>query len=339
MNKTSLIFGQTGQDGSYLAELLLEKGYKVIGVRRRVSTNNLERVEHLLSNPNFILTHGDVSDTASVFGLIDKYEPDEIYNLAAMSHVGLSFDQPLLTWDIVAKGCINILEAIRHSPRKSKIRFYQASSSEMFGSSFVEDDNGKYQNEDTPLHPQSPYGIAKLAAHHAVRNYRDGYGLFACSGILMNHESPRRGENFVTRKISKWVANFQKYRNGIHIFDRDIDDYPKLHLGNLDACRDWGHSRDYVLAQQMMLQQDEPDDFVIATGETHSVREFVELAFSYIGIADWEKYVVIDPKFFRPTEVDYLRGDPSKAKRVLGWEPKTTFKQLVEEMVQYDIDN
>ena len=328
----AIIFGITGQDGSYLAELLLEKDYEVVGVTRRVSVPTLNRIEHIL--PKIKIVEGDITDAFSVSNIIKEEEPDEIYNLAAQSHVGTSFKQPSLTWDVTAGGVLNILEAIRYSSRKDNIKFYQASSSEMFGKnynlreSFVE--MIKYQDEKTPFAPQSPYAIAKLAAHHLVRNYRDSYGIFACSGILFNHESERRGEKFVTRKITKWIGEF--VASGM---DKE---FPALRLGNLDAKRDWGHAEDYVRAMWEMMQHETPNDYVVATGETHSVRDFLDVAFKHVGIDDWEDLVVIDPEFYRPSEVDYLLGIPAKAKRVLGWEPEISFEKLAERMVDSDVE-
>ena len=328
----AIIFGITGQDGSYLAELLLEKDYEVVGVTRRVSVPTLNRIEHIL--PKIKIVEGDITDAFSVSNIIKEEEPDEIYNLAAQSHVGTSFKQPSLTWDVTAGGVLNILEAIRYSSRKDNIKFYQASSSEMFGKNyslreqFV--DILKYQDEKTPFAPQSPYAIAKLAAHHLVRNYRDSYGIFACSGILFNHESERRGEKFVTRKITKWIGEF--VASGM---DKE---FPALRLGNLDAKRDWGHAEDYVRAMWEMMQHETPNDYVVATGETHSVRDFLDVAFKRVGIDDWEDLVVIDPEFYRPSEVDYLLGIPAKAKRVLGWEPEISFEKLAERMVDSDVE-
>jgi len=368
----AVIFGITGQDGSYLAELLLSKGYEVVGVTRRSSTPNTININHILQN--IVLIEGDVTDGFNVSKIIEDHSPDEIYNLAAQSHVGTSFKQPNLTWDITAGGVLNILEAIRYSGRKNDIKFYQASSSEMFGKNYtekrvptvaldnvlgtitVEDkysdsmcDLHRYQDEDTPFMPQSPYAIAKLAAHHLVRNYRDSYGIFACSGILFNHESERRGEKFVTRKITKWIGEFENWRGDeivfadeeLYIYDQDTDEkisFPKLRLGNLDAKRDWGHAEDYVNAMWLMLQQENPDDYVIGTGETHSVREFLDAAFRRIGIDGWNNYVVVDPEFYRPAEVDYLLGIPKKAEDVLGWQRNVSFSKLAERMVDSDVE-
>ena len=328
----AIIFGITGQDGSYLAELLLEKGYEVVGITRRVSVPTLIRITHIL--PKIKIIEGDITDAFSVSNVIKEEEPDEIYNLAAQSHVGTSFKQPSLTWDVTAGGVLNILEAIRYSGRKDDIKFYQASSSEMFGKNYNLREGFaemiKYQDEKTPFMPQSPYAIAKLAAHHLVRNYRDSYGIFACSGILFNHESERRGEKFVTRKITKWIGEF--VASGMDT------EFSALRLGNLDAKRDWGHAEDYVRGMWEMVQHETPNDYVVATGETHSVREFLDIAFRHIGIDDWDDFVVIDPEFYRPAEVDYLLGIPAKAKRVLGWEPEISFQQLVERMVDSDVE-
>ena len=328
--KTAVVFGVTGQDGSYLTDLLLSKDYRVIGVARRSSVDTTERLDENIKNVNFTVIEGDITDGFCVSDIINKYEPEEVYNLAAQSHVGTSFKQPTLTWDVTGGGCLNILEAIRVSPRVDDIRFYQASSSEMFGKNFTLTDDGKYQDENTAFMPQSPYAIAKLAAHHLVRNYRDSYGIHASSGILFNHESERRGENFVTRKITKWIGKF--------VASGKDENFPKLRLGNLQARRDWGHAKDYVRGMWLMLQQEEPDDYVIATGETHSVEEFLEYAFEHAGLGDWNQYVYIDPKFFRPAEVDYLLGNPSKARRKLGWEPEIKFRRLAELMTEADID-
>ena len=328
----AIIFGITGQDGSYLAELLIEKGYEVVGITRRVSVPTLNRINHIL--PKIKIVEGDITDAFSVSNVIKQEEPDEIYNLAAQSHVGTSFKQPSLTWDVTAGGVLNILEAIRYSGRKDAIKFYQASSSEMFGKNYNLREGFaemiKFQDEKTPFAPQSPYAIAKLAAHHLVRNYRDSYGIFACSGILFNHESERRGEKFVTRKITKWIGEF--VASGM---DKE---FPKLRLGNLDAKRDWGHAEDYVRGMWQMVQHKTPDDYVVATGETYSVREFLDIAFKHVGIDGWENLVVIDPEFYRPAEVDYLLGIPTKAKRVLKWEPHISFEKLVERMVDSDVE-
>ena len=329
MNKVAIVTGATGQDGSYLSELLLDKGYTVVGLRRRSSSEKgLERIQHLLNNDNFKLVEADITDPANVCWLMQTYLPDEVYNLAAQSHVGTSFQQPSYTTQVNLQGPINFLEAIRLlSP---STRFYQASTSEMFGKNYDEYGGTKFQKETTPFVPQSPYAVAKLAAHEMVRIYRDSYGLFACCGILFNHESERRGENFVTRKITKWIGEF--------VASGQDEDFPALRLGNLDAHRDWGHAQDYVEAMYMMLQQDEPEDYVIATSETHSVREFLMEAFNEIGIPNFEPYVVIDPEFYRPCEVDWLLGHTGKARQKLGWRPKVSFQELVQRMVRSDID-
>jgi len=323
MPKKALITGITGQDGSYLAEFLLGKGYEVHGIVRRASTFNRGRLDAVWSDPHLshtrlFLHYGDLSDSGSLTRILVDIQPDEIYNLAAQSHVRVSFDNPEYTMDINATGTLRLLETLRDSELKP--RFYQASSSEMYGKVMEVP-----QTETTPFYPRSPYGVSKVAAYWATINYRESYGMHASNGILFNHESPRRGEGFVTRKITRAVA---------HIL-AGLED--KIYLGNLDAKRDWGYAREYVEAMWQMLQQDEPGEYVIATGETHSVREFLEEAFSQVGL-DWEKYVAIDPRYLRPTEVDLLVGDASKAQRQLGWKPATTFKSLVKLMVQADID-
>ena len=370
--KKAIIFGITGMDGSYLADLLLEKGYKVVGVARRSSTNNRERIKHLDGNPSFNVVEGDITDYASIVNVLKSNDDvDEIYNLAAQSHVGTSFKQPGLTWDVTAKGCMNILQCLVDLDMKD-VKFYQASSSEMFGSSYTLDEAGRkrdfdlstdrgrrvmntvhekhmrYQDENTKHLPQSPYAIAKCAAHMAVRLYREAYGIHASCGILFNHEGPRRGENFVTRKITRWIGDFSRWldlhgfwvddlkTSEDHIIMPDCRRMSKLRLGNLDAKRDWGHAKDYVRAMHLMTQQEKPDDYVICTGETRSVRDFLDSAFSYMGVKDWERFVVIDPEFYRPAEVDFLLGNCSKAKKVLGWEREYSFNDLVVEMVNND---
>ena len=320
--KKALITGITGQDGSYLAELLLAKGYEVHGIIRRASTFNTGRIDHLYQDPHIhgihlFLHYGDIADSTNLIKLLYRIQPDEIYHLAAQSHVRVSFEIPEYTGDVTGLATIRILEAIREAGLKSK--FYQASSSEMFGK--VQEIP---QRETTPFYPRSPYGAAKVYAYWATVNYRESYGLFACNGILFNHESPRRGETFVTRKITRAVA----------LIKSGLQD--KLYLGNLDAKRDWGYAKEYVEAMWLMLQQNKADDYVIATGETHSVREFLDEAFGCVGL-DWRQYVEIDPKYYRPAEVDLLVGDSSKAKRELGWEPKTTFKALARLMVDEDV--
>jgi GDPmannose 4,6-dehydratase len=316
MQKTALITGITGQDGSYLAELLLEKGYRVIGMTRRSSTDVHERIEHITDRIEIV--SGDLLDQSSITTIIADVKPDEVYNLAAQSFVPTSWTQPVLTGEFTALGVTRMLEAIRSV--NPKIRFYQASSSEMFGK--VQETP---QRESTPFYPRSPYGVAKVYGHWITVNYRESYELFAVSGILFNHESSRRGKEFVTRKISDGVARIK------------LGLAKELRMGNLDAERDWGFAGDYVKAMWMMLQQSSAEDFVIATGRAHSVREFIRLAFAAVDL-DYEKYVVTDPRFFRPAEVDRLIGDYSKAKRVLKWEPETTFEELVEMMVRADLD-
>ncbi len=320
--KKALITGITGQDGSYLAEFLLEKGYEVHGIIRRASTFNTGRIDHLYKDPHLngvrlFLHYGDTADSTILLKLIYSIQPDEIYHLAAQSHVRVSFDMPEYTADVTGLGTIRLLEAIRETAVKSK--FYQASSSEMFGKVLEVP-----QRETTPFCPRSPYGAAKLYAHWMTVNYRESYHIFACSGILFNHESPRRGETFVTRKITRAAARIRAGQQ------------ERLYLGNLEAKRDWGYAREYVEAMWLMLQQDQPDDYVIATGETHSVEEFLTEAFSHLNL-DWRDYVELDPKYLRPTEVDLLIGDASKARNVLGWEPKVTFKDLVRLMVDADV--
>jgi GDPmannose 4,6-dehydratase len=319
--KTALITGITGQDGSYLAELLLGKGYEVHGIVRRASTFNTDRIEHLYVDPhektNLRLHYGDLTDPGSLNKILRTVKPDEIYNIGAQSHVRVSFDVPEYTLQTVAMGTLSLLEAIRETGLKTKL--YQASSSEQYGAV-----RETPQTEKTPFNPQSPYAVAKEAAHNLAGLYRDGYGMFVCCGILFNHESPRRGETFVTRKITKAVARIATGQQ------------KKLYLGNLDAKRDWGFAGDYVEAMWLMMQQQQPDDYVIATGETHTVREFLEVTFGVVGL-DWKKYVEIDPKYYRPMEVDLLLGDATKARKKLGWEPKVTFATLAKMMVESDL--
>tara|TARA_R110002050_G_scaffold56774_3_gene127647 strand:- start:3691 stop:4917 length:1227 start_codon:yes stop_codon:yes gene_type:complete len=361
--KKALITGVTGQDGSYLADLLLDKGYEVIGLRRRSSTNNIDRISHLLEAPNFKLQEFEIADSGSVYSAVERNKPDEIYNLAAQSHVKTSFDQPCYTTQVNTIGVINFLEAVRRFSPTTK--FYQASTSEMFGKNcdsytpVIADANSspiepvKFQDESTAFEPQSPYAAAKLASHHLVRMYREGYGLHASCGILFNHESERRGENFVTRKITQWVAGFKNWaeRQGLDtnpdnfkFGDENIygngESYPKLRLGNIEAFRDWGHAEDYVNAMWLMLQQKDPDDYVIATGETYSVRDFLSYAFEYINIGeeDYENFFLIDPRFYRPSEVEYLRGLPNKAEGALNWKREVSFEQLVHRMLESDIN-
>ena len=322
--KTAIVTGITGQDGSYLSELLLQYNYTVIACKRRSSTNNLERVAHLINNPNYILTEFDLTDPSGVHQTIKGYQADEFYNLAAQSHVGTSFKQPSTTFEINTIGVTNILEGIRHYSPQTKL--YQASTSEMFGRNYSTQKNGKqYQNEQTEMLPQSPYGVAKLAAHNMIEIYRSAYDIFACCGILFNHESPRRGENFVTQKIVKWIKGY--------IASGKSSDFPKLKLGNLAAHRDWGHAKDYVRAMWMMLQEETPKDFVIATGETHSVQEFLDLAFKSVQLNP-EDHVEIDPDLFRPAEVEYLCGDPTLAKNTIDWYPQVTFEGLIQDMLE-----
>ncbi len=314
--KKALITGITGQDGSYLAELLLEKGYEVHGLVRRSSSFNTWRIDGV--RDRLQLHYGDLVDQNSLMRTLEAIEPDEVYNLAAQSHVKVSFEMPEYTTDVTAMGVLRVLDAVRElSPRT---RVYQAGSSEMFG--LIQENP---QTERTPFHPRSPYGVSKVFGHWMAVNYREGYGMHVSNGILFNHESPRRGENFVTRKITMGLAAIRKGKA------------KELRLGNLDAQRDWGFAKDYVEAMWLMLQQEKPDDYVIATGETHSVREFLDEAFSYAGL-DWKGFVKVDPKYFRPAEVDLLLGDPSKAKRALGWQPKVTFKALVRLMVDADME-
>lgn len=341
--KNAIIFGVTGQDGSYLAELLIDKGYKVYGVARRASTDNTARIKHLLGNTSFSLLCGDVTDFTSVLTIIRDVKPQHIYNLSAQSHVKISFEQPVLTWDITAKGALNILEAIRLTD--TSIRFYQASTSEMFGNQMNHDENGlAYQDENTPMNPRSPYSVAKMAAHNFTRLYRDSYNLHASSGILFNHESPRRGEMFVTRKITKFVGEFgRKFQWYLeHGFTEsealnDMKYETPLFLGNIDAYRDWGHARDYCKAMILMLEQEKPDDYVISTGVTTSVRDFLTYCFDEIGVKDWTPFVEIDPSLYRPAEVPYLRGVSTKARKQLGWEPEYSVKMLAQEMVKHDL--
>lgn len=329
MSKIAIITGITGQDGSYLAEHLLGLDYTVIGLYRRSSTSNFGRLSPIIKNSNFILEESDITDPSSCSKIVSKYRPHELYNLAAQSHVGSSFSQPSTTFDINTNGVINLLESIKNHSNHTK--FYQASTSEMFGSNYQESDSlGKYQNEKTQFVPQSPYAISKLASHHIIQIYYQAYNIFASSGILFNHESPRRGENFVTRKITKYIAKLSK---GL------IDENTKLHLGNLDATRDWGHAKDYVEGMHRIMQLDYPDTFVLATGRSHTVKDFLSIAFSLIGVKDYNKYVHIDPNLYRPCEVPYLKGDATKAFNVLGWQSKISFQELVSEMVYADINN
>jgi len=326
MARRALITGITGQDGSYLTEFLVAKGYEVHGLMRRASLFNTDRIDHLYHDPHLAgvklsLHYGDLSDGTGLRRVLEGVDPDEVYNLGAQSHVKVSFEVPEYTADVVALGTLRLVEALRdHVQHRGRpVRYYQAGSSEMFGAA------PPPQNERTPFYPRSPYGVSKVAAHWFAVNYREAYGLFICNGILFNHESPRRGETFVTRKVTRAVGRISE----------GLQD--KLFLGNLDAERDWGFTGDYVEAMWLMLQQDKPDDFVIATGQSHSVREFVELAFAEAGL-DWQRHVEIDPRYLRPTEVDALRGDPEKAQRQLGWRPQVGFRELVRMMVASDIE-
>jgi GDPmannose 4,6-dehydratase len=322
MTKRALITGITGQDGSFLTELLLGKGYEVHGIIRRSSSFNTDRIDHLYQDPhetgtNLRLVYGDLNDSSSLNTILRQIEPDEIYNLGAQSHVRVSFDVPEYTAEVTGLGTVRILEAIREAGIRP--RFYQASSSELFGKVLETP-----QTEKTPFYPRSPYGCAKAYAYYITVNYRESYDLFACNGILFNHESERRGETFVSRKITRAAT---RIKLGLQ---------DKLYLGNLDARRDWGYAKDYCEAMWLMLQADEPDDYVIATGETHSVRDFLDEAFGLLDL-DWKEYVEKDPRYYRPTEVDLLLGDASKARKALGWEPKVDFKQLVRLMVDHDL--
>ena len=324
MAKKALITGITGQDGSYLAELLLAKGYEVHGVMRRSSSFSTGRIEHLYHDPHeqgvpLTLHYGDLADASSLSMVLEQIRPHEVYNLGAQSHVRVSFDQPLYTADVVGLGTLRLLEAVRQLNRSQPVRFYQASSSEMYGSA------PPPQGPQTPFHPRSPYACAKLYGHWQTINYREAYGLFACSGILFNHESPRRGESFVTRKVTLGAA---RIKEGLQ---------KKLVMGNLESKRDWGFAGDYVEAMWLMLQQEKPDDYVVATGETHSVREFLEVAFSLLDL-DYRDFVEFDTRYTRPSEVDVLLGDANKARQVLGWKPKVDFRGLVKMMIEHDLE-
>lgn len=375
--KNALIFGVTGQAGSYLSELLLEKDYNVIGVHRRTSTNTFERIQHLIGNNDFNLVEGDITDPLSVSGIFNQYKPDLCFNTAAQSHVHTSFEQPTYTFLVNTVGVQYILDSIRlYSP---KTRLLQFSTSEMFGnncsitidktleSNQIDKDGNpiiycvkskavEYQNENTPFAPASPYAASKVASHYLVKNYREAYGIFASTAMTFNYESPRRGETFVTRKITKWIGKYKNWRNQHRnqpiYFENDLltmngyiytNAYPfskfyKLRLGNINTFRDWGHCQDYCKAFYGILQQDKPNDFVISTQETHSIKDFLTIAFNEIGISNWQDYIVIDPKFYRPSDVKYLLGDSSKIRKQLGWKPKTSFKQLVQQMVRHDIN-
>jgi GDPmannose 4,6-dehydratase len=324
--KRALVTGITGQDGSYLSQLLVEKGYEVHGIVRRASTFNTGRLDHLYRDPHdpearLFLHYGDVADGTGLRRILEKVRPEEVYNLAAQSHVRVSFDEPEYTADAVATGTLRLLEALRDYMALSErsVRFYQAGSSEMFGAA------PPPQNEATLFHPRSPYAVSKVAAYWFAINYREAYGMFIANGILFNHESPRRGETFVSRKVTRAAA---RIKLGLQ---------DKLYLGNLDAKRDWGFAGDYVEAMWLMLQQDQPDDYVIATGESHSVRELAETAFAHVGL-DWKRYIATDPRYYRPSEVDHLRGDATKARRKLGWVPRVHFSELVRTMVDHDFE-
>ena len=326
MAKRALIIGVTGQDGSYLTELLLAKGYDVHGMIRRASLFNTDRVDHLYHDPHIggaklSLHYGDLTDGTALRRVLEKVDPDELYNLGSQSHVKVSFEVPEYTGDVVALGALRLLESLRHHAAKGgrELRYYQAGSSEMFGAAKPP------QSEATPFYPRSPYAVSKVAGHWYAVNYREAYGLFICNGILFNHESPRRGETFVTRKVTRAAT---RIKEGLQ---------DKLFLGNLDARRDWGFAGDYVEAMWTMMQQDAPDDYVIATGESHSVKELVELAFAELGL-DWTKHVELDPRYLRPTEVDFLQGDSSKARKKLGWQPRMSFKELIRAMIAHDLD-
>lgn len=322
----ALITGITGQDGSYLAELLLDKGYEVHGIIRRSSTFPTARLEHIYQDPHersrrLHLHYGDLSDAENIRKMIYTIQPDEIYNLGAQSHVRVSFDIPEYTANITALGTLRVLEAIRDFQEHNgkKVKFYQASSSEMFGAT------PPPQSEQSPFHPRSPYGCAKVYAFNTTKNYREAYGIFACNGILFNHESPRRGETFVTRKITRGIARIKA----------GLD--KKLYLGNLEARRDWGYAPEYCEAMWLMLQQEKADDFVIGTGESHSIKDFLDIAFKYASLDNWQDYIEIDPKYYRPTEVEHLFADTSKAKTILNWQPKTSFEELVKLMIEADL--
>jgi len=327
MTKTAIITGVTGQDGSYLEEYLLQRGYGVVGLYRRSSSNSFERIDSIKNHPRLILEEFDITDPSDCINIIIKHRPKEFYNLAAQSHVATSFNQPTTTFEIDTIGVINLLEAIRRF--SSLTKFYQASTSEMFGKNYSTDDQGnKYQDENTILMPQSPYAVAKLASHRMIQIYREAYKLYVCSGILFNHESPRRGENFVTRKITSYIG---KLENNI------IDHNTKLKLGNLEASRDWGHAKDYVRGMHLMMQKPIPDDFVLSTGNTHTVKDFLVKCFAIVN-KNYQDYVEIDPNLYRPAEVQYLKGSSKKAEIQLGWKPSISFDDLVNDMVTSDIN-
>lgn len=317
MSKVAIITGVTGQDGSYLSEILLDSGYKVVGVTRRKAVGGLDNIQHLVVRKDFHLETGDITDSGSIHRIVAKWSPDEFYNLAAQSFVKLSWDEPLHTFDVTGRGALVCLEVLHLI--KPDTKFYQASSSEVFGKV-----RSMPQDESTPFHPRSPYGVAKQAAHWMSQNYRESYGMFTCNGILFNHESPRRGIEFVTRKITSAAARIYLAGGGT------------VALGNLDARRDWGHAKDYMRAAHMMLQQDNPDDYVIATGKAHSIRDLLEIAFGTLGL-DWQDHVIQDERYMRPAEVDILLGDATKARDTLGWEPEYSFDALITEMVKEDV--
>jgi GDPmannose 4,6-dehydratase len=346
----AIVFGVTGQDGSYLSENLLKNGYRVVGVGRRCSHDNMERLDNCLRNPDFVYEEGNVCDFTHCLSLLQKYNPEQVYNLAAQSHVGTSFHQPIHTFDVVAVGCLNLLEAIRSYNRD--IRYYFAATSEMFGSNKGKEVDGVFkQNEQTEMWPQSPYAIAKLAGYNLTKLYRDSYNMFAANGILFNHGSPRRGSQFVEKKVCDYVSKLLPIISTPTTADINIDGVwqkvnviqnipnngtPKLKLGNLKSYRDFGHAADYTNAMRLILEHYEPNDFVIATGETHSIEELVKTAFNLIGILNWRDYVEIDQKLVRPAEVNYLCGDSTKAQKVLGWQPEYTFNELIKDII-YDV--
>lgn len=353
MKKTALVTGATGMDGSYLLELLLDKGYKIYGLMRRSSVDTTERIRHLIDNPNLEIITGDITDSCLMYKLVSDIKPDEVYNLAAMSHVGVSFSNPVSTFEIDTLGCLYLLEAIRLYSPNTKI--VQASTSELFGSNYDKITFGneiiKFQNEKTHFEPNSPYAVAKLAAHNLIRVYRDSYKIHANASIAFNHEGSRRTPTFVTRKITRYVAALYNYLNvpnhhhtELQIFKERMEvstntfnEVPKLRLGNIYSSRDWSHAKDIVYGQWLMLQQEKPDDFVFASEEAHTVEEFLKKSFKYVGIKDYKKYIEIDENLFRPNEVEYLRGDASKAQKVLGWKPSVSFDDLIEEMIDYDV--
>lgn len=350
----ALITGITGQDGSYLADMLLEKNYEVYGIHRRSSTNTFDRISHIVSD-RFHLVEGDITDPTSMREIVRDVQPDELYHTAAQSHVATSFKQPTTTWNTNATGTLNVLEAIRHESPHT--RLLNCATSEMFGSNFDDKEGKKIQSINTPFHPRSPYAVSKVAAYDLVRNYRDAYGLHAQSAITFNHGSPRRGENFVTRKITKWIGEFDRWIDqefytvlplffiphdhiyyGDPVRENSPKTFPKLRLGNLKAYRDWSHAKDVVEAFYLMLQRDTPKDYVISSGETYSIEDFLAAAFLEIGIENWKDYIVIDPAFYRPAEVEYLLGDSTPIREELGWKPKYDFKGLVKEMVRCDLE-